>query len=82
MSDEKSAGPLAISAIIAQSLAFRSSYFLPGLSEPRLISENRPQKVLSNDSFSMYLNPSGNVLSSSPFCVRAILAMLYHRCCG
>jgi len=44
--------------MIAQSREFRSSYFLPSLSEARLISENRPWKVLSNDSFSTYLNPA------------------------
>jgi hypothetical protein len=40
----------------AESLvAFRVA--APKLSDPRLISENSPWNVLSNDSFSMYLTP-------------------------
>ncbi len=82
MSEENSASPLAISAMMEQSLAFRSSYFRPSLSEPRFISENSPLKVLSKDSFSMYLKPAWRVLSSSPFWVRARLEMLFQRCGG
>ena len=61
MSEENSASPLAISVMMVQSLAFRSAYVLPSLSEPRLISENRPLNVLWKDSFSMYLKPACRV---------------------
>ena len=47
-----------------------------------MISENRPEKVLWNDSFSMYLKPACSVLSSSPSWVRAMWAMLAQRCFG
>ncbi len=52
---------------------------MPSFSEPRLISENSPEKVLSNDSFSMYLKPSCSVFNSSSCCVRAMWAIFAHR---
>ena len=55
---------------------------MPSLGEPKSISENRPWKVLSNDSVSMYLKPDCSTFSSSGFCVRAMWAMLLHRCMG
>ena len=42
MPEEKSFSPSAIFWMMVQSLAFRSSYFLPSLGELRSISENRP----------------------------------------
>ena len=74
--------PSAIFWMMVQSLAFRSSYFLPSLGELRSISENRPWKVLSKDSVSIYLKPACSVFRSSAFWVRARLAMLFQRCAG
>ncbi|MCY1459219.1 hypothetical protein D9M71_766740 [compost metagenome] len=64
VSVENSDMPRASSERIEHSLALRSSYLRPSLSDVRLISENKPWKLLWKDSFSMYLKPNCRVSSS------------------
>src|SRR3546814_5931387 len=68
---EKSAMPSAILLMMEHSLALRSAYLRPSLSEARLISENRPWKWLWKDSSSVYLKPCCRVFSSSSLWVLA-----------
>jgi len=68
--------------MMSQSFLFFSLWVRPSFSDPKLISEKRPWKVLWKDSFSMYLKPSRRVRSKSPSSLRAISAMLFQRNAG